>query len=86
MGYIGRHLRTISRTQFFLELEECTIIDMLVDDGLQVPSEHVVYDAGMAWIKYDIEERKESLNDILETIRLPLLSVDFLIRVVERNI
>ena len=59
---------------------------MLVDDGLQVPSEHVVYDTGMAWIKYDIEERKASLNDIFETIRLPLLSVDFLIRVVVRNI
>lgn len=58
---------------------------MLVDDGLQVPSEHVVYDAGMAWIKYDIEGRKESLNDILETIRLPLLSVDFLIRVVGKE-
>jgi len=85
MGYLGRHLPTISHTQFFLELSEGTIIDILMDDGLQVPSEHVVYDAGMAWIKYEEEGRKSSLNGILETIRLPQLSVDFLIRVVGKE-
>jgi len=82
MEFVGRHLQSISKLEFFLNLQESTVLDILIDDHLQVPSEQVVYDAGMTWIKYDEEGRKGSLNAVLDTIRLPMLPVNFLISIV----
>jgi len=85
IGVVGRHLQSIAKMQFFMEIQETTLVEILSDDNLQVPSEHWVYDAGMAWIKYDLENRKRKLNSVLEAVRLPLLPVHFLIAVVGKE-
>jgi len=85
IGLIGRHLQSISKTQFFMQLHENTLKEILNDDNLQVPSEHWVYEAAISWIKYDKESRKGNLNSVLETIRLSQLPVQFLIKVVGKE-
>lgn len=40
----------------------------------------------MAWVNYDPDTRKEKLPFLMENVRLPLLSQDYLVQHVEENI
>lgn len=82
---IGRHLDFVSGNEYFLGLHCDTIIEILKDDNLQVPSEETVYEAVMAWIKYDEDQRKDELCRLLKIVRMPMLSVVFLLGVVGKE-
>ena len=82
---IGRHLDFVSKNEYFLGLHCDTIIEILKDDNLQVPSEETVYEAVMAWIKYDEDQRKDELCRLLKIVRMPMLSVVFLLGVVGKE-
>lgn len=79
---LGRHIDEISQSQVYLELQLDTVVDMLSDENLKVASEQHVYEAAIAWIKYDEEKRSKDLNTILDTVRLSSLPVAFLVSVV----
>lgn len=49
------------------------IKELINSDELAVVSEEFVYNAAMDWIKYDLENRKKHLDDILRCIRFPLI-------------
>lgn len=85
IGLMGRHLDNISQVPKFLNLQSNTIIDIFADNKLQVASEVMVYEAAMAWIKYDPESREKELSSVLESIRLPLLPKRYLVNVVGKE-
>jgi hypothetical protein len=85
IGLMGRHLEKISQLSQFLNLQSNTVIDIFMNDKLQVVSEVVVYEAAMAWIKYDPESREKELSSILQSIRLPLLPKRYLVNVVGKE-
>jgi len=82
---MGRHLDLVSQNVYFLGLHCDTVIEILRDDDLQVPSEQIVYETAMAWIKYNEDERKDELCRLLQIVRMPLLSVVFLLGVVGKE-
>lgn len=51
--------------------------DLVRRDELNVPSEEVIFEACMCWIKFD-EERSSTLPQVLSKVRLPLLTPQFL--------
>lgn len=53
------------------------LIDLVRRDELNVPSEEVIFEACMRWIKFD-EERSSKLPQVLSKVRLPLLTPQFL--------
>jgi kelch-like protein 2/3 len=44
-----------------------------------------VYEAVMNWVNADIESRSSELPTLMEYVRLPLLSQDYLLQHVETN-
>ena len=83
---IGRHLHLVSQYPQFLELEYRILEDLLSDDELQVPSESIVYEAAMTWIKHDLPERQGYLSDLLKAaIRLKYLPKSYLTKVVAQE-
>lgn len=85
IGLIGRHLATVSDLKDFHEMDSEYVTEILSDPELQVPSEELVYEAAMKWIKYDVVERTDDLSYVLDTVRLPLLSTKFLVSVVGKE-
>merc|ERR1719162_853562 len=85
IGLIGRHLDLVSKTPLFLALEADVMVEILSDDELQVPSEVHAYESAMGWLKYDSEGRRKHLSDVLNSIRLDLLPVNYLVNVVGKE-
>jgi len=85
IGLIGRHLDLVSKTPLFLALEADVVVEILSDDELQVPSEVHAYESAMGWLKYDSEGRRKHLSDVLNSIRLDLLPVNYLVNVVGKE-
>jgi hypothetical protein len=85
IGLIGRHLDSFYTTMQFLELHSVIVVDILNEDMLQVCSENIVYEAVMAWIKYDVENRVDELSDLLGVVRMTYLPVFYLVNVVGKE-
>ena len=55
--------------------------DMLMlikDDGLNVSSEEIVYDAVVSWVEHDREKRSQHVAQLMACIRFPLMRPPFL--------
>mmetsp|Transcript_1644 Transcript_1644/g.2363 ORF Transcript_1644/g.2363 Transcript_1644/m.2363 type:complete len:483 (+) Transcript_1644:49-1497(+) len=85
IGLIGRHLDSFSSSDIFLGLQSHTVLEILKDEKLLVSTEKSVYEAAMAWIKYDEEERVGELSSLLDTVRLTYLPVFYLVNVVGKE-
>ena len=51
---------------------------MTSHDELHVPSEESVFNAVLAWVKHDAADRREHLPRLLTSVRLALLTPQFL--------
>lgn len=72
----------ISMSEDFQRLEVDEIVDLIKNDDLAVANEESVCDAVMTWIKFD-SSRQTHLGKILEVLRLPLVSSDYLFTMLE---
>lgn len=52
---------------------------------MTVASEEKVYESVIAWIQFDAKERRKYLPQLLEHVRLPLVSQEFLVSRVENE-
>lgn len=76
-----RHFVEVAATQDFLAMTEQEVTEYLSDDGLEVQSEEMVYNALMKWVCAKSEEREGSFTSIVQCVRFPYSSWDFLHRV-----
>lgn len=65
-------------TEEFLKLPEDELTDYISDDLIEVPNEDSVFTAAVTWVQADHEARKDSFVRIIQFIRLPYCSTDFL--------
>ena len=72
--YIQRCFTMLVESQSFLELDYASISRIFASSGLLITSELEVYGAGDKWLSYNKEERSKFAEDILQKVRLPLLS------------
>uniref|UniRef100_A0AAY4ADX9 Kelch-like protein 20 n=1 Tax=Denticeps clupeoides TaxID=299321 RepID=A0AAY4ADX9_9TELE len=69
----------VMESEEFMLLPANQLIDIISSDELNVRSEEQVFNAVMAWVKYSIQERRPQLPQVLQHVRLPLLSPKFLV-------
>ena len=62
----------------FAELEFDTVKRILSSSQLFITSELEVLNAAEAWVKHDVEARSGKAFELLQTVRLPLLSTSVL--------
>lgn len=63
----------------FLLLPVGQLVDIISSDELNVRTEEQVYNAVMSWVKYNVSDRRQHLPQVLQHVRLPLLSPKFLV-------
>nr|XP_033812983.1 ectoderm-neural cortex protein 1-like [Geotrypetes seraphini] len=65
-------------TEDFLRLPKDKLQDLVLSEELEVEDESLVYEAVIAWIKYDLPRRRDDLPDLLRCVRLALLPEAYL--------
>ncbi|XP_077283718.1 kelch-like protein 25 [Arctopsyche grandis] len=73
------NFKTLHKTQDFLNLPASSVIEILKSDDLIVPSEEDVFNSVKLWVNYDDASRKIDLAKLMSTVRLSLLSTEFLV-------
>ncbi|RWS30991.1 kelch-like protein diablo [Leptotrombidium deliense] len=77
--YTQDRFQEVIDSEEFLLLPKKQLVDIISSDELNVRSEEQVYNAIMAWVKYNVAERRQYLRDVLEHVRLSQLSAKFLV-------
>lgn len=83
--FVQENFPQVARSEEFLLLTKDQMIDIISRDSLNVRCEEDVYTAVMNWVGSDTEKRQEDLVKILEHVRLPLVTWDFLKEHVEKD-
>ena len=72
---VERCFTVVVESQSFLELCYASLSRILASSGLLITSELEIYSAANAWLGYNDEKRSKFAEDILQKVRLHLLSV-----------
>ncbi|XP_077294879.1 kelch repeat and BTB domain-containing protein 12-like [Arctopsyche grandis] len=70
----------LHKTQDFLNLPVSTVIEILKSDDLNVPSEEDVFNSVKLWVNCDEASRKNELAQLMSSVRLTILSIEFLVK------
>lgn len=76
--YICENFLEVVKSDEFLELGKESLVDLLKCSSLQVYSEDEVFNAVELWIGYRYDQRKCYASEVLQHVRLPLISLEFL--------
>lgn len=77
--YTQKNFAEVTSTEEFLMLPHTQLCGIIGCDELNVSNEEQVFTSVMNWVRHNLAERKHYLPQILEHVRLPLLSAKFLI-------
>ena len=67
----------------FYALTPEQVAQLIASDTITVPSEEKVFESVISWINFNTDERSGHLPQLLEHVRLPLLSQEYLLNRVE---
>ena len=81
--YIESHFAEVLDCDEFYALDQGQVCSLISSDTITVPSEEKVYESVIAWVNHDRAARGQSLPKLMEHVRLPLLSSDYLIKKVD---
>uniref|UniRef100_A0A670XUB6 Kelch like family member 2 n=1 Tax=Pseudonaja textilis TaxID=8673 RepID=A0A670XUB6_PSETE len=84
--YTEQHFTEVVLGDEFLSLGVEQVCSLISSDKLTVASEEKVFEAVIAWVNYDKNVRQELMARLMEHVRLPLLSKDYLVQRVEEEI
>ncbi|XP_029112971.1 kelch-like protein 3 isoform X2 [Scleropages formosus] len=84
-AYAEQHFSEVMLSEEFLGLSLQQVCSLISSDKLTVSTEEKVFEAMISWIKYDKEARLEHMPKLMEHVRLPLLSRDYLVQIVEEE-
>lgn len=82
-NFICDNFGYITDSDEFLQLHPAQLLPILSSDDLRVMNEERVYESLIRWTKHDLKERKRLFPELVQHIRLPMLSPDYLIDQVE---
>ncbi|XP_070854968.1 kelch-like protein diablo [Drosophila suzukii] len=77
--FTQHNFQEVMESEEFLLLPVGQLVDIICSDELNVRSEEQVFNAVMSWLKYNVAERRQHLAQVLQHVRLPLLSPKFLV-------
>ena len=81
--FIHDNFGYVTHNDEFLHLSEYQLASLLCGDDLSVLNEEKVYEALIRWVKYDPRNRKRQFQELVDHIRFPMMSPDYLIDQVE---
>ncbi|XP_066504963.1 kelch-like protein 3 isoform X1 [Hoplias malabaricus] len=84
-AYAEQHFSEVMLGEEFMGLSLQQVCSLISSDKLTVSTEEKVFEAMVSWIKHDKEARLEHMPKLMEHVRLPLLSRDYLVQIVEEE-
>ncbi|XP_046903916.1 kelch-like protein 3 isoform X1 [Hypomesus transpacificus] len=84
-AYAEQHFCEVMLGEEFLGLTLQQVCSLISSDKLAVSTEEKVFEAMIAWIKHNKEARLEHMPKLMEHVRLPLLTRDYLVQIVEEE-
>ncbi|XP_060872578.1 ring canal kelch homolog [Metopolophium dirhodum] len=76
--YIQQNFSRVVEGDEFLSLSSEEVVMLISSDELAVPSEGKVVECVIRWVKYDLDSRKCNLPQLMEHVRLPLASKNYI--------
>ncbi|ELU16789.1 hypothetical protein CAPTEDRAFT_158890 [Capitella teleta] len=83
--YTEQHFSEVVLHDEFLNLSPPQVCKLISSDRLTVGSEEQVFEAVMHWTSHDMPSRLEHLAQLMEHVRLPLLTQEYLVQRVEEE-
>ncbi|XP_019739597.1 kelch-like protein 3 isoform X1 [Hippocampus comes] len=84
-AYAEQHFSEVVQCEEFASLSLQQVCSLFSSDKLTVSTEEKVFEAMIWWIKQDKGSRVEHMPKLMEHVRLPLLSRDYLVQIVEEE-
>uniref|UniRef100_A0A3B4V9I0 Kelch like family member 2 n=1 Tax=Seriola dumerili TaxID=41447 RepID=A0A3B4V9I0_SERDU len=84
-SYAEQHFTEVVGSEEFLNLGMEQVSSLIASDKLTIPTEEKVFEAVIAWVNHDKDVRQEHLAHLMEHVRLPLLSREYLVQRVEEE-
>ncbi|XP_016659571.1 ring canal kelch homolog isoform X2 [Acyrthosiphon pisum] len=78
--YFHQHYTDVVEGDEFLSLSSEEMVKLISSDELIVPSEEKIFESVIRWIKRDLDSRKQILHQLMEHVRLPLISKDYILK------
>ncbi|XP_052226159.1 kelch-like protein 3 isoform X3 [Dreissena polymorpha] len=85
MTYCEEHFTEIIGYEEYLSLPVESVCTLICSDELVVTSEEQVFEAVMSWVNHDRSSRQEVISQLMENVRLPLMSQEYLVQHVEEE-
>ncbi|XP_071947857.1 kelch-like protein 20 [Antedon mediterranea] len=80
------NFQQVMESEEFLLLPVGQLIDIIGSEELNVRTEEQVFAACLAWVKYNLGERRHLISQVIQHVRLPLLTPKFLVGTVSSDI
>ena len=77
--FVFAEFKIVALVAKFKELTCRELIEFIKDDDVNVEDENVVFDAVLGWVRHDLDNRKSLLETILEYVRLPYRTRNYLL-------
>nr|XP_056713337.1 kelch-like protein 18 [Euleptes europaea] len=77
-SFIHQRFVEVSMSEEFLALPFEDVLELVSSDELNIKLEEQVFEAALAWVRYNREQREACLPELLSRIRLPLCRPQFL--------
>lgn len=79
--FTQHNFQEVMHSEEFMLLPVNQLVDIISSDELNVINEEQVYEAVLGWIRYNVNERKQYLYQVLQHVRLPLLTPKYLVSI-----
>ncbi|XP_077967859.1 uncharacterized protein LOC144422022 [Styela clava] len=77
-NFILSNFDSVSGKTSFVDLSKDDIVQFMKSNDIQISTVISLWNATMAWIKYDVENRKEDLHELLQLLRLEEYPEEFI--------
>ncbi|KAH8324556.1 hypothetical protein KR074_011067 [Drosophila pseudoananassae] len=84
--YIEQHFNEVIQFDEFLNLSHEQVISLIGNDRISVPNEERVYECVIAWLRYDVPMREQFTSALMEHVRLPFLSKEYITQRVDKEL
>ncbi|XP_029346291.1 ring canal kelch homolog [Acyrthosiphon pisum] len=78
--YIQQHFSKVVEHEEFLSLSYEQMVKLISSDELTAPSEEKIFESVVRWVKHELASRKQILPQLMEHVRLPLMSKDYILK------
>lgn len=84
-GFVLQKFKDVVKSDEYYLLPGELLIKVLSSDDLNVNFEEEVYESVLKWVGYNASERSKLLPQILENVRLPLISKEYLLSKIDNE-